>query len=227
LIRFPVTAVPVATEKHCYLAEDTAGVQYILKCSQRTDHCMEQWYRTESKLLSADTAPPNALYPRHYGYFQNAVVNGVTYRHTMVMEYIRGKCLSESSPVSEREAAKHLLSLIACLEQTNALGFFHLDIQLSNVVIDSLGQARLVDYTGAFAKAHYEKTAVHSRLRYRVQEGWSPEWLQLQQLVLLFNEHLLGQESSLREQLWSKSALAEKLPSAQPMLLADVLRCFS
>ena len=66
--------------------------------------------------------------------------------HFLSMEYVEGRDISQFTGQSYRIILSKLLPIIDALGYAHSLGLVHLDIKVTNILIDNIGQARLTDF---------------------------------------------------------------------------------
>ncbi|MCL1802764.1 MAG: hypothetical protein FWG30_03865 [Eubacteriaceae bacterium] len=152
-----LNAVPLAVSSknsHLYAFEKD-GSRYLAKCSTLQGDQISAMYKAEADILSYESYPQNAKpkYPKHYGYFEGANVGGSSYPYAVVMDFIDGNRISlqDANTRSLRQAQLLLASAVLTVHTTNQMGFYHMDIEMRNCLIDASNPYTLwiTDYTGA------------------------------------------------------------------------------
>ncbi len=128
-----------------YRAASRDGSRQVAIKVLRRRHCedkdeAERFYR--EGLMCSKLEHPNIV-PIHEVYS-----HGMT--HYMVMDFIEGQNLREFYKIRKKfdpiQATKLILDVMAGLDYAFNLGVTHRDIKMSNVLITSRGQAKLVDF---------------------------------------------------------------------------------
>ena len=145
-----------------FLCEDSERNKMALKCCIR-DHSdpdygkYQSMYWIEYTLLSNRSLLKEANIPLHHRYIddEEIVIGERTYELGIIMDYLPHIRLHNSDDHDCVRKAREVRAIMQCLiktiQTTNALGYYHLDLSLNNILLDTNdnGKAWLLDYTGA------------------------------------------------------------------------------
>ena len=101
--------------------------------------------------------------------------NGTTY---YVMDYIDGESLKErlrrtGQPMSEQEVEDVLRQVLDALGEVHSQGLYHMDLKPANIMIDSKGVVKLIDF-GASKQFNTEKGGALSTSAVTYTNGYAP-----------------------------------------------------
>lgn len=92
----------------------------------------------------------------------------------IVMEYVDGETLKakidREGKMSEEEALKVILPIVAALKEVHAAGILHRDIAPDNIMLDKEGNARLID----FGASRFATTTHSKSLSVLIKPGYAP-----------------------------------------------------
>ena len=127
-----------------YLAHDESGRQRVLKVPRRTlgaDPVAVVAFENELRLARYLEDFPNADMP---------VSQSGSERHYLVMDYIEGTDLwthlRERGCLGEAEAIALAKKIVRAMAELHRRRIMHLDIKLSNIMVTSDGEVRLIDF---------------------------------------------------------------------------------
>jgi serine/threonine protein kinase len=88
-------------------------------------------------------------------------------RPYVVFEYVQGRSLADKvrgAPLPQREAVLLVIALAEILERVHRAGVLHRDLKPTNVLLDSTGKPRLMDFGSALLTAPYTDSVAEEQL---------------------------------------------------------------
>ena len=151
---------------HTYLATNTMGMQVVIKefyisgvCSRdkdsrsvivSVDDNKELYIKQKSKFIREAQRIYSLSHPNIVKVMDAFEENDTAY---YVMDYIDGQSLAQmQKPIREDVVIHYLRQILSALEYVHNVDLLHLDIKPSNIMIDSHGNAILIDFGAMHCK---------------------------------------------------------------------------
>ena len=178
---------------HTYLATNTMGMQVVIKefyisgvCSRdkdsrsvivSVDDNKELYIKQKSKFIREAQRIYSLSHPNIVKVMDAFEENDTAY---YVMDYIDGQSLAQmQKPIREDVVIHYLRQILSALEYVHNVDLLHLDIKPSNIMIDSHGNAILIDFG---ASKQLDPTSNNQSLLSTTGIAYTPGYASIEQL---------------------------------------------